>query len=33
VTKNDDPAAILTAIDKVLEGEIYLGQSVARRWR
>lgn len=30
VTKNDDPAAILTAIDKVQEGEIYLGQSVAQ---
>lgn len=30
VTKNDDPAAILTAIDKVLEGETYLGQSVAQ---
>ncbi len=30
VTKNDDPAAILTAVDKVLEGEIYLGQSVAQ---
>jgi two-component system, NarL family, invasion response regulator UvrY len=30
VTKNDDPAAILTAIDKVLEGEVYLGQSVAQ---
>jgi two-component system invasion response regulator UvrY len=30
VTKNDDPTAILTAIDKVLEGEVYLGQSVAQ---
>ena len=30
VTKNDDPAVIVTAIDKVLEGEIYLGQSVAQ---
>lgn len=30
VTKNDDPAAILTAIDKVLEGEVYLGQNVAQ---
>jgi len=30
VTKNDDPATILTAIDKVLEGEVYLGQSVAQ---
>jgi DNA-binding NarL/FixJ family response regulator len=30
VTKNDDPAAIVTAIDKVLEGEVHLGQSVAQ---
>jgi two-component system invasion response regulator UvrY len=30
VTKNDDPAVILTAIDRVLEGETYLGQSVAQ---
>lgn len=30
VTKNDDPTAIVTAIDKVLEGETYLGQSVAQ---
>ncbi len=30
VTKNDDPAAIVTAVDKVLEGETYLGQSVAQ---
>jgi DNA-binding NarL/FixJ family response regulator len=30
VSKNDDPAAILAAIDKVLEGETYLGQSVAQ---
>jgi DNA-binding NarL/FixJ family response regulator len=30
VTKNDDPTTILTAIDKVLEGETYLGQSVAQ---
>jgi len=30
VTKNDDPAVILTAIDKVLGGETYLGQSVAQ---
>jgi two-component system invasion response regulator UvrY len=30
VTKNDDPAAILTAIDKVREGEVYLGQNVAQ---
>jgi DNA-binding NarL/FixJ family response regulator len=30
VTKNDDPTAIVAAIDKVLEGETYLGQSVAQ---
>jgi DNA-binding NarL/FixJ family response regulator len=30
VTKNDDPTAIVTAIDRVLEGETYLGQSVAQ---
>lgn len=30
VTKNDDPNAILHAIDKVLAGAIYLGQSVAQ---
>lgn len=30
VTKNDDPNAILAAIDKVLAGSIYLGQSVAQ---
>ena len=30
VTKNDDPATILTAVDRVLEGETYLGQSVAQ---
>jgi len=30
VSKNDDPAVILTAIDRVLEGETYLGQSVAQ---
>jgi two-component system invasion response regulator UvrY len=30
VTKNDDPTAIVTAIAKVLEGETYLGQSVAQ---
>lgn len=30
VTKNDDPAAIVTAVDRVLEGEVYLGQSVAQ---
>jgi DNA-binding NarL/FixJ family response regulator len=30
VTKNDDPNAILAAIDKVRGGGIYLGQSVAQ---
>jgi two-component system invasion response regulator UvrY len=30
VSKNDDPTAIVTAVDKVLEGETYLGQSVAQ---
>ncbi|MEJ0094378.1 MAG: response regulator transcription factor [Methylocella sp.] len=30
VTKNDDPNAILHAIDKVLSGSVYLGQSVAQ---
>jgi DNA-binding NarL/FixJ family response regulator len=30
VTKNDDPNAILAAIDKVRTGAIYLGQSVAQ---
>jgi len=30
VSKNDDPAVILTAIDRVLDGETYLGQSVAQ---
>lgn len=30
VTKNDDPTAILAAIDKVRGGGIYLGQSVAQ---
>lgn len=30
VTKNDDPNAILHAIDKVLAGAVYLGQSVAQ---
>jgi DNA-binding NarL/FixJ family response regulator len=30
VSKNDDPAAIMTAIEKVLAGETYLGQSVAQ---
>src|SRR5690349_6025994 len=30
VTKNDDPTAIVTAIDRVLEGETYLGQNVAQ---
>jgi two-component system, NarL family, invasion response regulator UvrY len=30
VTKNDDPSAILAAIDKVRSGAVYLGQSVAQ---
>ncbi len=30
VTKNDDPNAILHAVDKVLSGSVYLGQSVAQ---
>jgi two-component system, NarL family, invasion response regulator UvrY len=30
VTKNDDPNAILQAIDKVLSGSVYLGQSAAQ---
>jgi two-component system invasion response regulator UvrY len=30
VTKNDDPNAILQAVDKVSAGAIYLGQSVAQ---
>lgn len=30
VTKNDDPNAILQAIDKALAGAVYLGQSVAQ---
>lgn len=30
ITKNDDPATILMAIDKVQSGSIYLGQSVAQ---
>ncbi|QXX73644.1 Transcriptional regulatory protein DegU [Methylovirgula sp. HY1] len=30
ITKNDDPNAILAAIDKVRSGAIYLGQSVAQ---
>ena len=30
ITKNDDPGAILAAIDKVRSGAIYLGQSVAQ---
>lgn len=30
VTKNDDPNAILAAIDKVRTGAVYLGQSVAQ---
>lgn len=31
ITKNDDPNAILQAIDRVRMGEIYLGQAVAQR--
>ncbi len=30
ITKDDDPNAILTAIDRVRAGEIYLGQAVAQ---
>ncbi len=30
ITKNDDPMTILTAIDKVRAGTVYLGQSVAQ---
>lgn len=30
LTKNDDPTAILAAIDKVRTGAVYLGQSVAQ---
>jgi two-component system, NarL family, invasion response regulator UvrY len=30
VTKNDDPNAILAAVDKVLAGEMYLGQAIAQ---
>ena len=30
ITKNDDPSTILTAIDKVRAGEIYLGQAIAQ---
>lgn len=30
ITKNDDPNAILAAIDKVRSGAVYLGQSVAQ---
>jgi two-component system, NarL family, invasion response regulator UvrY len=30
LTKNDDPNAILAAIDKVRSGSVYLGQSVAQ---
>jgi DNA-binding NarL/FixJ family response regulator len=30
ITKNDDPNTILTAIDKVLAGETYLGQALAQ---
>ena len=31
ITKNDDPNAILAAVDKVRAGEVYLGQSVAQK--
>ena len=30
LTKNDDPNAILTAIDRVQAGEVYLGQAIAQ---
>jgi two-component system invasion response regulator UvrY len=30
ITKNDDPNTILTAIDKVRAGEVYLGQAIAQ---
>jgi two-component system invasion response regulator UvrY len=30
ITKNDDPNAILTAVDEVRSGAVYLGQSVAQ---
>jgi two-component system invasion response regulator UvrY len=30
ITKNDDPNTILVAIDKVLAGEMYLGQALAQ---
>ncbi len=30
ITKNDDPNTILTAIDKMLAGETYLGQALAQ---
>jgi two-component system, NarL family, invasion response regulator UvrY len=30
ITKNDDPNSLLTAIDKVRNGETYLGQAVAQ---
>lgn len=30
ITKNDDPNAILTAIDKVQAGEVYLGLAIAQ---
>jgi two-component system, NarL family, invasion response regulator UvrY len=30
ITKNDDPNTILTAIDRVRAGEVYLGQAVAQ---
>jgi two-component system, NarL family, invasion response regulator UvrY len=30
ITKNDDPNTILTAIDRVRSGEVYLGQAIAQ---
>jgi two-component system, NarL family, invasion response regulator UvrY len=30
ITKNDDPDTILTAIDKVRSGQVYLGQAIAQ---
>lgn len=30
ISKSDDPTVILTAVDKVLRGEIYLGQALAQ---
>lgn len=32
ITKNDDPNTILTAIDRIRAGEIYLGQAVAQNF-